>query len=159
MNKVYILLGSNIGNTRNQLKKAIAMIERKIGIIARLSAIYQTAAWGKTDQPDFLNQVLIVETRLNAHKLMEMILGIESSMGRIRTEKNAPRIIDIDILYFNKLVITEKHLTIPHPAIQLRRFVLTPLNELSPNFIHPVLKKTNHQLLLKCPDKLDVKKN
>ncbi|CAN5868561.1 2-amino-4-hydroxy-6-hydroxymethyldihydropteridinediphosphokinase [soil metagenome] len=158
MNKTYLLLGSNMGNSQQQLKKAISFTKKEIGKVTRLSGLYQTAAWGKTDQPDFLNQVIVVETILAANQLMQVILSIEKKMGRIRTEKNAPRIIDIDILYFNKEIIHEKYLTVPHPAMQLRRFVLVPLNELSPNFIHPLLKKTNHRLLLKCPDKLDVKK-
>ena len=147
-----------MGNSQQQLAKAISNIEKKIGRVIRRSGLYQTAAWGKTDQPDFLNQVIIVETGLRAIQTMQKILFIEKKMGRIRTEKNAPRIIDIDILFFDKQVINEKGLVIPHPALQLRRFVLVPLNELSPVFIHPHLKKTIHQLLLKCPDKLDVKK-
>ena len=159
MNKAYLLLGSNMGNSQKQLNNAIVNIEKKIGKVLRRSGLYKTAAWGKTDQPDFLNQVVIVETCLNAAQTMQTILSIEAAMGRIRTEKNAPRIIDIDILFFNKEIIREKNLVVPHPAIQLRRFVLVPLNELSPNFIHPVLQKTNHQLLLNCKDKLDVKKN
>lgn len=158
MNKVYLLLGSNMGNSQKQLARAILNIEKKIGVIIRNSGIYRTAAWGKTDQPDFLNRVVIAETNLTAGQTMQHILTIETKMGRVRTEKNAPRIIDIDILFFGKEVINEKDLIIPHPAIQLRRFVLIPLNELSPNLIHPVLKRTVHQLLLNCPDKLDVKK-
>ena len=158
MNKTYLLLGSNMGNSQKQLTKAITFIEKKIGRVIRRSGLYQTAAWGNTDQPDFINQVIIAETELTAAQTMQAILSIEKNMGRVRTEKNAPRIIDIDILFFNKDIIAEKELSIPHPAIQLRRFVLVPLNELSPNFIHPILKRTNHQLLLKCPDKLDVKK-
>ena len=89
---------------------------------------------------------------------MNTILTIEKKMGRIRTSKNAPRIIDIDILFFNKEIIKTKMLTVPHPFIQERRFVLVPLNELSSRFIHPVLGKTVSQLLKDCPDKLDVKK-
>lgn len=147
-----------MGNSRKQLSNAILNIEKKIGRIVRRSGLYQTAAWGKTDQPDFLNQVVIVETNFTASQAMQAILDIERTMGRVRTVKNAPRVIDIDILFFGKQIINEKQLVIPHPAIQLRRFVLVPLNELSPNFIHPVLKNTNHQLLLKCPDKLAVKK-
>ena len=147
-----------MGNSQKQLSKAILNIEKKIGKVTRKSGLYQTAAWGKTDQPDFLNQVIIIQTRLTAAQTMQSILLIEATSGRIRTEKNAPRNIDIDILFFNKEIIAEKNLVIPHPAIQLRKFVLVPLNELSPNFIHPVLKKTNHQLLLICADKLYVKK-
>lgn len=158
MNRTYLLLGSNMGNSKQQLAKVILHIEKKIGRVTRKSGLYQTAAWGKTDQPDFLNQVIVVETGLPAIKIMQTILTIETTMGRIRTEKNAPRIIDIDILFFGKQIIHEKDLVIPHPAIQVRRFVLVPLNELSPNLVHPILKKSIHQLLLKCPDKLDVKK-
>lgn len=159
MNKTYLLLGSNMGNSQKQLSKAISIVKKKIGAVKRYSGVYKTAAWGNTNQPDFLNQIIVVETKLAASETMEMILVIEAAMGRIRTEKNAARIIDIDILFFNKNIVNEKDLIIPHPAIQLRRFVLVPLNELSPNFLHPVLQKTIHQLLLKCPDKLDVKKN
>lgn len=158
MSKIYLLLGSNIGDGKKHLSKAISLIQKKIGNIKRVSSEYLTAAWGKKDQPDFINQVIIADTYLTAGEVMQTILEIESTLGRIRTEKNAPRIIDIDILYYGKQIINQKDLIVPHPAIQLRRFVLVPLNELSPNFIHPVLKKSNHQLLLKCPDKLTVKK-
>lgn len=158
MNKTYLLLGSNMGNSRQQLAVAQKNIEKDIGKIIRQSHLYQTAAWGKTDQPDFINQVVIVDTRLSAAEAMNAILIIEKNMGRIRTLKNAPRIIDIDILFFNKETIKTKLLTVPHPLLQQRRFVLVPLNELSPRFIHPLLNKTVSQLLKDCPDKLDVKK-
>lgn len=158
MNKLYLLLGSNMGDSARQLKSAAKLIQKKVGKITRKSKLYQTAAWGKEDQPDFLNQVIVVESKLDANNCIAATLHIEKEMGRIRTEKNAPRIIDIDILYFNKDIINLPNLRVPHPAIHLRRFVLTPLNELSPAFIHPVLKKTNHQLLAVCKDKLDVKK-
>ena len=158
MNKTYLLLGSNMGNSRQQLAAAQKYIEKTIGCISRRSSRYQTAAWGKTDQPDFLNQVIIVETELTANDTMQAILSIEKKMGRLRTVKNAPRIIDIDILLFNKEIIESTALGIPHPQLQNRRFVLIPLNELSPNLIHPILKKTIHQLLRVCPDNLAVKK-
>jgi 2-amino-4-hydroxy-6-hydroxymethyldihydropteridine diphosphokinase len=158
MNKIYLLLGSNIGNSKKQLSIAIKFIRSEIGKTVRKSAIYQTAAWGNRDQPDFLNQVIIAETKLDAAEAIQIILSIEKKMGRIRTTKNAPRIIDIDILFFNKDVIDTSILTVPHPQIQNRRFVLIPLNELSPNFIHPVLQKSLHTLLLNCKDELNVKK-
>ena len=158
MNKAYLLLGSNMGNSKTQLVKAVRNIEKKIGSLTRLSTLYSTAAWGNTRQPDFLNQVIIVETELTASQTMQIILQIEKQMGRIRTVKNAPRIIDIDILFFNKEIIDQKQLIIPHPQIQNRRFVLVPLNQLSPNLLHPVLKKSVHQLLIHCPDTLNVKK-
>lgn len=158
MNKIYLLLGSNMGNSKTQLAKAIRNIEKRIGVATRRSAIYTTAAWGNINQPDFLNQVLIVDTKLNAEQTMQTILSIEKKMGRIRTVKNAPRIIDIDILFFNKEIILNKNLVIPHPQIQNRRFVMVPLNELSPNFRHPVINKTIHNLFIHCPDTLNVKK-
>ena len=158
MNKTYLLLGSNMGNSKASLFKAIVQIEKQIGRVARQSGLYSTAAWGNTKQPDFLNQVIIVETELSAAQTMQTILNIEKKMGRIRTVKNAPRIIDIDILFFNKEIIEREHLYIPHPQIQNRRFVLVPLNQLSPNLKHPLLKNTIHQLLVKCTDKLNVKK-
>jgi 2-amino-4-hydroxy-6-hydroxymethyldihydropteridine diphosphokinase len=158
MNTVYLLLGSNQNLPAKQLKKAVAAVSQSIGDIKRSSSIYQTAAWGNTNQPDFLNQVIIIETALTAAQTMQAILNIEKKMGRIRTKKNAPRIIDIDILFFNKEMIQTKALTIPHPQVQNRRFVLVPVNELSPNFKHPVLHKTIHQLLRICPDQLTVNK-
>lgn len=158
MNTVYLLLGSNIGNSKTSLAKAITQIEKQIGTITRLSNLYTTAAWGNTRQPDFLNRIIIVKTALSALQTMQTILVIEEEMGRIRTVKNAPRIIDIDILFFNKEIIELEQLSIPHPQIQNRRFVLVPLNQLSPNLMHPVLKSSVHQLLLHCPDRLNVKK-
>lgn len=158
MNKTYLLLGSNIGNSKASLAKSKTQIEKQIGAIIRQSALYSTAAWGNIKQPDFLNQVIIVETELSAAETMQTILGIEKKMGRVRTIKNAPRIIDIDILFFNKEIIDMPDLNIPHPQIQNRRFVLVPLNQLSPNMKHPEHKKTIHQLLIHCPDKLNVKK-
>ena len=158
MNNTYLLLGSNMGNSKASLSKAVVQIEKQIGKIIRQSGLYSTAAWGNIKQPDFLNQVIIVETNLSAHQTMQTILNIEKKMGRIRTVKNAPRVIDIDILFFNKEIIEQEHLSIPHAQIQNRRFVLIPLNQLSPNLKHPVLNKTVHQLLINCPDKLNVKK-
>jgi 2-amino-4-hydroxy-6-hydroxymethyldihydropteridine diphosphokinase len=147
-----------MGNSKAQLSKAIRNIKKQIGEITRHSNLYITAAWGNTRQPDFLNQVIIVETGLTAGQTMQAILAIEKKMGRLRTVKNAPRIIDIDILFFNKAIIDSEQLTVPHPQIQNRRFVLVPLNQLSPNLKHPLLNKSVHQLLINCPDKLNVKK-
>lgn len=158
MNNTYLLLGSNIGNSQQQLSAAIKQIDKKIGKVIRRSKLYVTAAWGNTNQPDFLNQVVQVQTNLSAKEALESILQIEEKMGRVRTVKNAPRIIDIDILFFNREIIREKELTVPHPEIQNRRFVLIPLNELSPALKHPVLNKNIHQLLLTCKDTLNVKK-
>lgn len=158
MNKVYLLLGSNIGDSEKILSNARQKISKNIGRVTRESQLYKTAAWGNGNQPDFINQVIVVETTISVHSCMDTILSIEHTMGRVRTTKNAPRIIDIDILYFNKEIINLPHLVVPHPAIQLRRFVLVPLNELSPNFMHPVFNQNNHALLKNCADELNVKK-
>lgn len=158
MNTIYLLLGSNQQNPQRQLSVAQKHIAKKIGTIQRSSGIYQTAAWGNTRQPDFLNQVVIVQSLLEPAALMQTILSIEAQMGRVRSKKYAPRIIDIDILFYNKAIIHSNNLDIPHPRIQERNFVLVPLNELSPNFKHPGLHKTIHQLLINSTDTLTVKK-
>ncbi|MEP6595801.1 MAG: 2-amino-4-hydroxy-6-hydroxymethyldihydropteridine diphosphokinase [Ginsengibacter sp.] len=154
MNKAYLLLGGNIGNRLANLETAKKLLRQQVGKIIKYSSVYETASWGNSDQPDFLNQVLLIETNLMAEKIMEQILLIENTMGRVRTEKNASRIIDIDILFINEEVIETKDITIPHPQIQNRNFVLFPLNELSPQLKHPVFKKTIHELLLQCNDTL-----
>jgi len=158
LHKMYLLLGSNLGRKKTLLKKATLLIEERIGPVADSSSLYQTAAWGKTNQPDFLNQVLEVHTSLPPLSCMAIILNIELELGRVRTEKNAARTIDIDILYYDNIILNNPILTIPHPAIAIRNFVLNPLTEISPNFIHPVHQKTNSRLLQLCPDKLNVKK-
>ena len=158
MNSTYLLLGSNMGNSPELLSNAIKQIENKIGPLLLSSNLYATAAWGNTSQPDFLNQVIKIATHLAAAETLAIILSIEKNMGRIRTTKNAPRIIDIDILFFNNEIINQSDLIVPHPEIQNRRFVLTPLQEIAPQMIHPVLNKTIDQLLSQCPDQLAVKK-
>ncbi len=158
MNKAYLLLGSNLNNPKENLLQALGFLSEKLGTITRLSSLYQTGAWGNTQQPDFINQVIVVNTIFPATQCIDIILAIEQDMGRVRTKKNAPRLIDIDILYFNKEIIDLPHLVVPHPAIQLRRFVLIPLNELSPGFVHPLLNQNNLELLKNCEDQLNVKK-
>lgn len=157
MNKAYLLLGSNIDDRPDNLRKARELLQKDIGKIIECSEIYETAAWGNMDQPVFLNQVLIIETILSAEETMHKLLFIEKKMGRVRTQKNASRIIDIDILFYNKEVIKTRNLTIPHPEIQNRNFVLYPLKELIPKFEHPVLNRTIHELFLECSDTLAVK--
>ncbi len=156
MNTVYILTGGNIGNRLANLQKSQKFLEEGIGEIEKSSSIYETAAWGNNDQPDFYNQVHIITTKFTADEIMQTILKIEERMGRIRTFKNATRLIDIDILFFNKEIINKSGLIIPHAEIANRRFVLEPLNELSPHMIHPVLKKSIAELLSISKDKLKV---
>lgn len=158
MNTVYLLLGSNLGDSGLQLSHARRKIEERIGMIKKHSSLYKTAAWGYKDQPDFLNQIIIAETKLPPQETLQTILKAEEDLGRVRTIKNAARIIDIDILFFNREIINTKNLTVPHPEIPNRRFVLEPLAELSPDFIHPVLQKTIALLLGECADELNVQK-
>lgn len=157
MNKVFLLLGSNLSDPLKQLQIA----RNKIAEIADIeleSSIYQTKAWGNTDQPDFLNQVIHVATLLSADDMLSEILLIEKRMGRVRAEKNAPRLIDIDILFFNTDVIRKKNLSIPHPHIEERRFVLIPLHEITEDFLHPVSGLSMSALLSRCKDPLQVKR-
>ncbi|MEO8569589.1 MAG: 2-amino-4-hydroxy-6-hydroxymethyldihydropteridine diphosphokinase [Ginsengibacter sp.] len=158
MNTVYLLTGGNIGNRLHNLETAENYLEKEVGKVIRSSAIYETAAWGNSDQPDFYNQVHIIKTKLKAEEIMKKILEIEKEMGRVRTTKNAARQIDIDILFFNKEIINKTGLIIPHTEIANRRFVLAPLHELSSRMIHPRLKKSMAELLSTCTDKLKVKR-
>ena len=158
MEKTYLITGSNEGEPARNLQNAALLIETECGRIARRSSLYQTAAWGKTDQPDFLNQVLEIETNLAPEILIQTLLDIELKMGRQRKIKYGPRLIDIDILLYGDLVINQPQLKIPHPHLHQRRFVLEPLNELAPGVVHPVFNKTIGQLLEECADPLAVKK-
>jgi 2-amino-4-hydroxy-6-hydroxymethyldihydropteridine diphosphokinase len=156
MNKVFLLIGGNMGNRLQNLHQAVSLLSAACGPVVQQSAMYETAAWGKTDQAAFLNQALLLTTSLSARELIATILSVEEEMGRQRTEKFGPRLIDIDMIFYNDDVIDEANLTIPHPELQNRRFVLVPLNEIAPSFVHPVLHKTVAELLKECKDELEV---
>lgn len=156
MNKVFLLIGGNMGDRLQNLHQAIALLSAAVGPVTQQSAVYETAAWGKTDQPAFLNQALLLDTSLSARELITAVLFVEERMGRHRTEQFGPRVIDIDIMFYNDEVIHEPHLTIPHPQLQNRRFALVPLNEIAPKLVHPVLNKTLEELLVECQDQLAV---
>lgn len=158
MNKAYLLIGGNLGDRNKNLYEALERIARECGKIIKQSSLYETAAWGKTDQSAFLNQALVLQTELTPAELMSKLLGIEVKMGRQRKEKNDPRIIDIDMLFFDNEILDTALLTLPHPQIQNRRFALVPLKEIAADLIHPIFKKTISTLLKECPDKLEVKK-
>ncbi|RAJ81832.1 2-amino-4-hydroxy-6-hydroxymethyldihydropteridine diphosphokinase [Chitinophaga dinghuensis] len=154
MNTAILLIGGNLGDPRLSLEKAVQLIGEKAGQVTKKSALYQTAPWGVTDQPDYLNQGLEVQTELDAPALLQCLLEIERNIGRVRQEKWGSRVIDIDMIFFNADVISLPELKIPHPRMQLRNFVLKPLEEIIPGFIHPVLQQTISQLLAVSPDKL-----
>ena len=156
MNKLFLITGGNIGDRKKNLETAASLIKERVGKITKLSKIYETEAWGIKNQRVFYNQVLVVESKFSAREVLTTILKIEEEMGRKRTVKNAARIIDIDILFFNDDIVNEQNLVIPHPEIGNRRFVLSPLNEIAPQMVHPVLKKTIQQLLSESKDQLNV---
>jgi 2-amino-4-hydroxy-6-hydroxymethyldihydropteridine diphosphokinase len=156
MNNVYLLIGGNLGEKLHNLLRCCDLIEELVGPIIKRSSVYETAAWGITEQPVFLNQVLFVSTTLSAYNLLKTILLIEEKMGRKRVIKMGPRIIDIDILFYNEETISSFDLQIPHPEIPNRRFVLEPLFEIASSLVHPVLRKNIAQLLADCPDTLGV---
>jgi 2-amino-4-hydroxy-6-hydroxymethyldihydropteridine diphosphokinase len=156
MHIAYILLGSNMGDSEAFLKKAIEQILIENCVLLKASSIYKTAPWGNEDQAEFLNQVIMIRTSYNATDLLKRLLQIEIDFGRIRNEKMGPRTIDLDILFYDQMMMDTDELTLPHPQIQNRRFVLIPLCEIVSHKIHPVFKKTIQQLLDECTDTLPV---
>ncbi|WP_439881966.1 2-amino-4-hydroxy-6-hydroxymethyldihydropteridine diphosphokinase [Pontibacter sp. MBLB2868] len=156
MPNVYLLLGGNLGERKTFLQLAREAITQQVGSVISSSRLYETAAWGKTDQPNFLNQVLQVQTTLSPEHVLQAINFIENELGRTRLEHWGARLIDIDILFYDDLVLQTQRLTIPHPQLHLRKFTLLPLVEVAPDMVHPVLHKNIHQLLEHCPDALEV---
>ncbi len=147
-----------MGDSVQYLQQATKQIEENTGYIIRKSGIYKTAPWGNEHQDDYLNQALEIETELDAFSLLDMLLDIEKHAGRIREQKNAPRTLDIDILFFNDEMIDTEKLILPHPRLHERNFVLVPLLEIIPDFIHPKLHTTIRELHEKCIDTLTVHK-
>lgn len=156
MNKVFLLIGGNMGDRLQNLHQAIDLLAASCGPVLQQSAVYETAAWGKTDQAAFLNQAIVLSTALSPQELITTILSVEEKMGRLRMEKFGPRVIDIDIMFYDDAIIHEPNLIIPHPELQNRRFALVPMTEIAPRMVHPVLNKTLEQLLLECKDELPV---
>ena len=156
MSIAYLGLGTNLGDRKENLRKAIEAIALKLSV-CKQSSIYETAAWGYTDQPDFLNQVIEVETGLTPLRLLNFLKRTEVELGRIENFRYGPRLIDIDILFYDDLVKNTSRLQIPHPRIPERAFVLVPLNEIAPALEHPVLGKTITELLEDVPVKAGVR--
>ncbi len=169
MNIAYLSLGSNIGDREANLLKSIALLQKEAGEIIAISSLYETEPWNMDDSSSFINQVIEVQTKLSADKLMDILLETETKMGRVRPQtpkgalnktdtKYESRVIDIDILFYNDAIISSDKLTIPHPLLHQRRFVLEPLAEINPNLIHPLLNKAISALLLECKDSYMVAK-
>ncbi len=155
---VYLLLGSNLGNRQLFLQDAARYIQKNAGKILKSSGIYETQSWGKTDAPDYLNQVLLMQTELPPQLLLAELLNIEIMLGRQRLERWGSRTVDIDILFYGEEIINESNLTVPHPELHNRRFTLEPLAEITPDLWHPILNKTVLSLKNELKDSLAVKK-
>lgn len=156
-NTAYLLLGGNMADRELLLSKAVHLIDKKIGPVVKVSALYETAAWGKQDQAAFLNQAVMISTSLSASETLAKIQEIELELGRARIEKWGSRTIDIDIIFFNQEHIEQPGLTVPHPHMQDRNFVLVPLAEIAASYIHPVLQADIATLQKQCRDTLTVK--
>ena len=150
--EIYLSLGSNQGNRKQNLTKAIDLLSEVFGPVEKISSIYETEAWGKKDQASFLNMVACFSTRNSPKEVLEAVLEIENKLGRVRKEKWGERNIDIDILFYNDLIYNDLDLKIPHPELEKRRFVLEPLKEIAPEFVHPVIKISVQHLSKVCRD-------
>lgn len=182
MKEVFILLGSNRGDRMGYLTLALQLVTEKAGMVLTKSAVYETEPWGFNDPIPFLNQVVEIETSLPAEALLETLLSIEKQLGRKRTPDAcgcpantgstdgndasgiceadaayAGRTIDIDILFYGKMIVFTRNLMVPHPRLHSRMFTLVPLNEIAPDFIHPILRKPISLLARECRDHANVK--
>ena len=156
----FILLGSNLGDREAILESAIDMIEERCGSVVLMSSLYESEPWGFETDDLFLNQAIGVETGLEPHDLLKELLQIEAELGRVRHENHEgyeSRPVDLDVIYYDDMVIADEELIVPHPRLHQRRFVLAPLCEIAPDFIHPLFRESNRELLARCEDRLRVR--
>ena len=152
MSKVYLSIGSNKGNRSVLINKAIDEIEKKVGIIISTSSIYQSKSWG-FDSNDFYNLCLLIDTDITPKSLLINLKKIEKSMGREDVDVSySDRFIDIDILFYDNIITDSEGLKIPHPKIEIRKFVLVPMLEIADDYVHPILNKTIKELYNDCSD-------
>ena len=150
------MFGGNFENTAAIFTDAERLLLEQDIAILKKSSLYASEPWGEPDQPEYLNQALHIQTNLQPYDLLKVLLNIEKKLGRTRNIPNGPRIIDIDILFYDELVLDDKTLQIPHPRMHLRRFNLLPVNEIAPMWRHPVFNKNVSELLTNCEDTLSV---
>lgn len=156
--RIFLLLGSNLGDTLRHLHECVSMIRSDVGTVIHQSSRYKTEPWGNQDQAWFLNQAIELTTSLSPSDLLRRLKGIEASLGRVNEIKWGPRNIDIDILLYGDLILDDPSLKIPHPLLADRRFALVPLAEIAGSIQHPVLKKSIHDLLNETQDSLAVER-
>jgi len=152
MATVYIGIGSNLGDRKKNCFRAIELLQEKGINVTKSSSLYETEPWGVKNQPRFINMAIEIETKLKPKKLLRILKDIEREMGRNESTKWSQRIIDLDILLFDNIVLNEDNLKIPHPLMHERDFVLIPLCEIAPHLKHPVLKLTVEELMQKFPN-------
>ena len=153
-NKVVLSLGGNIGDVKETFIDSIKLLEESVGQVLKVSSLYSTKAWGVENQPDFLNQVLVLNSELEPQEILDNCMDIEVELGRVRKQKWYERTIDIDILFYNSEIIETPNLVIPHKYIHERNFVLFPIVDIIPSFIHPLLRKSMTELKSECKDEL-----
>ena len=156
--RVFLSLGSNLGDREQNLRQALEELEKRRVEIVQISSIYETEPLEVLDQPDFLNLVVEIRTAVSPRALLDACLETEQLMGRKRTRSKGPRTIDIDLLFYDSLIIHERGLDVPHPRLDQRNFVLTPLAEIAPEFRHPTSGLTAAALLARSPDRSRVKR-